>query len=83
MKISLTTLLSCSLFTTNAFVMQRAQKMPSSLSAAPSQLEQLSEMTTLSIDSGDLDVIKKYADTGFITDATTNPLFVSQAGLSG
>lgn len=54
----------------------------SSLNAA-SQLEQLSKMTTLSIDSGDLDVIKKYANTGFITDATTNPLFVSQAGLSG
>jgi len=40
-------------------------------------------MTTLSIDSGDLKVIKEYADTGFITDATTNPLFVSQAGSSG
>lgn len=48
-----------------------------------SQLEQLSEMTTLSIDSGDLKVIEKYAQTGLITDATTNPLFVSQAGLSG
>jgi transaldolase len=40
-------------------------------------------MTVLSIDSGDLKVIEKYAKTGFITDATTNPLFVSQAGLSG
>jgi len=40
-------------------------------------------MTTLSIDSGDLTVIEKYAKTGCITDATTNPLFVSQAGLSG
>ena len=48
-----------------------------------SQLEQLSQQTTLSIDSGDLKVIEKYAQTGFITDATTNPLFVSQAGLSG
>ena len=48
-----------------------------------SQLEQLSTQTTLSIDSGDLKVIEKYAETGFITDATTNPLFVSQAGLSG
>lgn len=48
-----------------------------------SQLEQLSTMTVLSIDSGDLKVIEKYAKTGFITDATTNPLFVSQAGLSG
>jgi len=37
----------------------------------------------LSIDTGDLQVIKDFAATGFITDATTNPLFVSQAGLSG
>jgi len=50
---------------------------------AASQLEQLAKVTTLSIDSGDLKVIEKYAQTGFITDATTNPLFVSQAGLSG
>ncbi|KAH8091075.1 sedoheptulose-7-phosphate:D-glyceraldehyde-3-phosphate glyceronetransferase [Aureococcus anophagefferens] len=40
-------------------------------------------MTTLSIDTGDLDVIAKYADTGLVTDATTNPLFVAQAGTSG
>jgi transaldolase len=38
-------------------------------------------MTTLSIDTGDLDIIEKFASTGLITDATTNPLFVSQAGL--
>eukprot|EP00548_Thalassiothrix_antarctica_P006159 CAMPEP_0194134834 /NCGR_PEP_ID=MMETSP0152-20130528/4903_1 /TAXON_ID=1049557 /ORGANISM="Thalassiothrix antarctica, Strain L6-D1" /LENGTH=383 /DNA_ID=CAMNT_0038830747 /DNA_START=26 /DNA_END=1177 /DNA_ORIENTATION=- len=48
-----------------------------------SQLAQLAEMTTLSIDSGDLKVIEEYAATGKITDATTNPLFVSKAGLSG
>ena len=48
-----------------------------------SQLAQLASMTTLSIDSGDLKVIEDYARTGYITDATTNPLFVSQAGLSG
>jgi transaldolase len=48
-----------------------------------SQLAQLASMTTLSIDSGDLKVIQEFADTGYITDATTNPLFVSQAGLSG
>ena len=47
------------------------------------QLAQLASMTTLSIDSGDLKVIEEYAKTGYITDATTNPLFVSQAGLSG
>lgn len=50
---------------------------------AGSQLEALSGITTLSIDTGDLDVIKAYAATGLISDATTNPLFVSQAGLSG
>jgi len=43
----------------------------------------LSEMTVLSIDSGDLSVIEEYAATGTITDATTNPLFVAQAGTSG
>lgn len=48
-----------------------------------SQLAQLASITVLSIDSGDLNVIRKYATTGFITDATTNPLFVSQAGMSG
>ncbi|KAG8470564.1 hypothetical protein KFE25_008985 [Diacronema lutheri] len=48
-----------------------------------SQLAQLAGMTVLSIDSGNLDVVREYAHTGFITDATTNPLFVSQAGLSG
>lgn len=51
--------------------------------SAESQLAQLASMTTLSIDSGDLSVIEEYAATGYITDATTNPLFVSQAGLSG
>lgn len=32
-------------------------------------------MTVLSIDSGDIHTIEKFAATGFITDATTNPLF--------
>ena len=40
-------------------------------------------LTTLSIDSGDFDAIAHYAATGCITDATTNPLFVSQAGSNG
>lgn len=48
-----------------------------------SALEELSKLTTLSIDSGDLDVVEKFAKEGLITDATTNPLFVSQAGASG
>ena len=47
------------------------------------QLEQLAEVTVLSIDTGDLDVIETYAKGGLITDATTNPLFVAQAGTSG
>lgn len=50
--------------------------------SSESQLAQLASMTTLSIDSGDLTVIEEYAKTGYITDATTNPLFVSQAGLN-
>jgi len=54
------------------------------VSASPeSQLAQLAAMTTLSIDTGDLDVLAAFSETGLITDATTNPLFVSQAGLSG
>ena len=48
-----------------------------------SQLAQLASMTVLSIDTGDLDIVEQFAATGYITDATTNPLFVSQAGLSG
>ena len=32
----------------------------------------------LSIDTGDLDIVEQFAKTGYITDATTNPLFVSQ-----
>eukprot|EP00591_Stephanopyxis_turris_P007028 CAMPEP_0195524474 /NCGR_PEP_ID=MMETSP0794_2-20130614/24337_1 /TAXON_ID=515487 /ORGANISM="Stephanopyxis turris, Strain CCMP 815" /LENGTH=380 /DNA_ID=CAMNT_0040654705 /DNA_START=79 /DNA_END=1221 /DNA_ORIENTATION=+ len=46
-------------------------------------LESLAEMTTISIDSGDLDVVQQFASTKLITDATTNPLFVSQAGMRG
>ena len=51
--------------------------------SSKSQLAQLAGMTTLSIDTGDLDIIEEFGATGLITDATTNPLFVSQAGLSG
>ena len=54
------------------------------VSAPPeSQLAQLAAMTTISIDTGDLSVIEEFASTGLITDATTNPLFVAQAGTSG
>jgi transaldolase len=48
-----------------------------------SALEELSKMTTISIDSSDLDVVEKFAKTGLITDATTNPLLVSQAAAKG
>ncbi|KAL3816935.1 hypothetical protein ACHAXA_009795 [Cyclostephanos tholiformis] len=48
-----------------------------------SALEALADMTTLSIDSGDIDTVARYARTGLITDATTNPLFVSRAGSNG
>jgi transaldolase len=53
------------------------------MTATAGALEELSKMTTISIDSGDLDVVEKYAKTGLVTDATTNPLFVSQAGANG
>lgn len=69
-----------------SFAFHAANKSPRSISSsrlqAASQLEQLASMTTLSIDSGDLKVIEEYASTGLITDATTNPLFVSQVGLN-
>mmetsp|Transcript_38659 Transcript_38659/g.116107 ORF Transcript_38659/g.116107 Transcript_38659/m.116107 type:complete len:399 (-) Transcript_38659:498-1694(-) len=55
----------------------------SALCASKNALEALAELTTLSIDSGDIDVVSEYASTGLITDATTNPLFVSRAGDSG
>lgn len=49
----------------------------------PSALDELSKMTTISIDSGDLNVVEEYSKTGLVTDATTNPLFVLQAGAKG
>lgn len=79
-------LISCVASLSQAFVVQPTQRVGTSLSveaSESSQLAQLAGMTTLSIDSGDLKVIEEYASTGYITDATTNPLFVSQAGLSG
>lgn len=47
------------------------------------QLDQLSKITVLSIDTGDLSILRQWASTGLITDATTNPLFVSQAAARG
>ena len=40
-------------------------------------------MTTLSVDTGDLDTVQRLIETGHVVDATTNPLFVSQAGENG
>ena len=37
--------------------------------------------SVLSIDTGDLDIVEKFAASGYITDATTNPLSVSQVFL--
>lgn len=84
MRVSTVAILSCAMNSAHGFTMSpfaHTAKVETVLKA--SQLEQLSQMTTLSIDSGDVKVIEKYAETGFITDATTNPLFVSQAGSSG
>lgn len=69
--------------TGTAFVPVGARKTTSWLPLQASALEELSKLTTISIDSGDLDVVERYSQTGFITDATTNPLFVSQAGSNG
>jgi transaldolase len=44
---------------------------------ATSALHELAKMTTLSIDTGDLDLVAKFARTGLITDATTNPAIVN------
>jgi len=60
----------------------RSRFVTTALNAA-NALESLASMTTISIDSGDLDVVEAYAKTGLVTDATTNPLFVSQAGSRG
>jgi hypothetical protein len=51
--------------------------------ATATALEELSKMTTIFIDRGDLFVVAQYTTSGLITDATTDPLFVSQAGDSG
>ena len=38
-----------------------------------SQLAQLADMTVLSIDTGDLAIIQRFASTGLITDASESP----------
>lgn len=67
-------------FTTNTAT---ATTRNSSTNLHVSALESLADITTLSIDSGDIDTVARYAKTGLLTDATTNPLFVSQAGANG
>jgi transaldolase len=64
-------------------VLSSTRRQSSSSQLPASALEELSKMTTLSIDSSDLDEVEKYAKTGFITDATTNPLLVTQAASKG
>lgn len=63
--------------------MKMSESASESISSSSSLLKDLSEMTILSIDSGDLDIVEKYSKNGYITDATTNPLFISQAGTNG
>lgn len=70
----------CAQSTLGFFQSSTAFSQGSALNAATTGLEKLASLTTLSIDSGDLDVIAEWASTGLITDATTNPLFVAQAG---
>jgi transaldolase len=60
-----------------------AVRAPSVSITKTSQLAQLAKMTVLSIDTGDLSILRQWASTGLITDATTNPLFVSQAAARG
>lgn len=77
---------SCAAFSTQAFVPLTSRFVARGGANTPlkaSALEELSKMTTLSIDSGDMDVVEEFAKSGLITDATTNPLFVSQAGSKG
>ena len=56
---------------------------PRRICCRPHSSSSLAEQTVLSIDTGDLDIIEQYAKGGLISDATTNPLFVAQAGTSG
>lgn len=62
-----------------------ASSSSSSTTTTKTALEELASMTTLSIDSGDIDTVAYYAAMSGnpITDATTNPLFVSQAAHNG
>ena len=70
-------------FSTHSNHIQHTTSFRSSTPLFTSALESLADLTTLSIDSGSIDTVAKYAKTGLITDATTNPLFVSQAGSNG
>ena len=80
---SLAVMSSKSTFTSAFSPPHQHQSIGSSTRLFTSALESLADLTTLSIDSGSIDTVAKYAKTGLITDATTNPLFVSQAGSNG
>ena len=65
-------------------ILARAVQAPNSVSITQTcQLANLAKITVLSIDTGDLNILRQWASTGVITDATTNPLFVSQAAARG
>mmetsp|Transcript_31153 Transcript_31153/g.62770 ORF Transcript_31153/g.62770 Transcript_31153/m.62770 type:complete len:378 (-) Transcript_31153:49-1182(-) len=84
MKFSLIAIVATLSSPTMAFITPSvSNKCSSSTQLETSALESLADITTLSIDSGDIDTVARYAKTGLITDATTNPLFVSQAGANG
>lgn len=50
---------------------------------ATSTLHQLAKLTKLSVDSGDLDKVARFAETGLIQDATTCPFYVAEAAQNG
>jgi transaldolase len=84
----LVTFTACEAFTPRRNIRLATTMTPSSTglqvaTSTATALDELSKITTISIDSGDLDIVAQYAKTGLVTDATTNPLFVSQAGASG
>ena len=83
MKFSLLAIVATLSSPTMAFITPSVSNKCSSTQLQTSALESLADITTLSIDSGDIDTVARYAKTGLITDATTNPLFVSQAGANG
>lgn len=54
-----------------------------STATSTTTLDNLAKLTTLSIDSGDLDAVAKFASTGLVQDATTCPFQVATAAQNG